>query len=370
MKRVLTRWFAALAVMTLIATAEEWQPSRPGYKYRFPHDHGQHPEHKIEWWYYTGNVQTASGRRFGYQLTFFRIGAVAKPVVASSWALRDVWMAHFAVSDLQTQKYHSADRLNRAGPGLAGASEFKVWNEDWSVMGDAGMTTLAAADRKMAVELKLGPGKPVVIHGHDGISQKGASQGNASHYYSLTRMPTTGTITMGNERFDVFGESWMDHEFGTTFLEKGTAGWDWFSAQLSDGSEFMLFQLRSEAGKQNDRGSGVARFNAGTFIAADGTVTALGSADFELVPGLVWRSPSGAGYPQRWLIRIPGHGIDLACSATMPNQEFRAEATPGLNYWEGAVDYQGTVKGQIVTGHGYLEMTGYSGQSMSVWFGE
>lgn len=356
--------------MTLIATAEEWQPARPGLQFRFPRDHGQHPEHKIEWWYYTGNVQTATGRRFGYQLTFFRIGAVARPVVASPWALRDVWMAHFAVSDLQTQRYHSADRLNRSGPGLAGATESKVWNEDWSVIADAEGMMLTAADREMAIELKLSQGKPVAIHGNGGLSQKGSSPGNASHYYSLTRMPTTGTITVGDERFAVTGESWMDHEFGTTFLEKGTSGWDWFSAQLSDGSELMLFQLRSKAGQQEANGAGEARHNAGTLIAPDGTVTALESADFELVPGSVWQSPSGAGYPQRWVIRVPGHGIDVACSAPMPNQEFRAEATPGLIYWEGAVDYEGTVKGKTVTGHGYLEMTGYSGQSMSVWFGE
>lgn len=353
-----------LALIPLRLFAQEWKPALPGYEFSFPRDHGQHPDQKIEWWYVTGNVETAEHLHFGYQLTFFRIGAVSKPASTSKWALRDVWMAHFAISDLNTQTYRNADRLNRSGPGIAGATETLVWNEDWSMSIEGDGMKLHAADRDISIDLELQLGKPAVIHGHDGISQKGASAGNASHYYSHTRMPTTGEMMVAGQTHKVTGSSWMDHEFGSSFLEKGTAGWDWFSAQLSDGSELMLFQLRSDADEAKVPQS------AGTLILADGKAVPLTAQDFSLKSSDLWKAESGALYPQRWQIEVPRHGISLESSAAMNDQEFRAKATPGLQYWEGAVEYQGTTNGKPVTGRGYLEMTGYSGQSMSVWFGE
>ena len=365
-RRSVSRTFVASALLVLLcpwgAGAQEWKPSLPGYTYAFPRDHGQHPQHKIEWWYFTGNVKSKGGDRFGYQLTFFRIGAVAEPAVKSPWALRDVWMAHLALTDVTGKKYYHADRLNRAGPGLAGATEKRVWNEDWQCLTlPNGKFALKAGDRDFSIELELDSGKPPVIHGADGISQKGVTAGNASHYYSLTRMPTRGNIRVGDRAFEITGETWMDHEFGTSFLEKGTVGWDWFSAQLSDGSELMLFQLRGDAKSDS---------SAGTLIRPDGSVVSLMAKDFKLSPGQVWKSPGGAAYPIQWQIEIPGRGITLKSSAVLPNQEFRAEATPGLGYWEGAVDYTGQSNGREITGQGYLEMTGYSGKAMSVWFGQ
>lgn len=352
--------------------AREWKPATPNYEYVFPRDHGSHPEYKIEWWYYTGNVHTSEGRRFGYQLTFFRIGAVPEVAAASSWALRDVWMAHFAVSDLAAKEYHHADRLNRAGPGLAGASTQRVWNEDWSCemtfpqgFPESGKFLLQASDASFGIKLSLESGKKPVIHGRDGISQKGATAGNASHYYSMTRMPAQGTVTLAGKDFAVTGDTWMDHEFGSSFLEKGQQGWDWFSAQLSDGSELMLFQLRQTVG-----GAETPNMSAGTLIKPDGSVLPLASTDFRLTPGATWPSPSqSARYPIDWTIEIPRQQLSLRCRAVIPSQEFASESTPGLNYWEGAVDYQGSVGKTPITGHGYLEMTGYGGQAMSVWFG-
>lgn len=363
-RAVLAATAACLAAVPALPAAEpDWQPAQPGYRYAFPRDHGQHPEQKIEWWYFTGNLATEQGRRFGYQLTFFRIGVVPKPETASPWALRDVWMAHLAVSDLDGGGYHPADRLNRDGPGLAGATPARVWNEDWSCEFRDGGCRLRAADRGVALTLELDAGKAPVIHGRDGISQKGATAGNASHYYSLPRMPTRGVVQVGGQSFQVRGESWMDHEFGTSFLEKGTRGWDWFSAQLGDGSELMLFQLRDEAGR-----AGAA--SAGTLVHPDGRVEALAAGDFSLTPGRPWTAPSGAKYPLAWRIRVPGRRIELECTTRLPNQEFQARSTPGLGYWEGAVEYRGTAAGRPVSGRGYLEMTGYAGRAMSVWFGE
>ena len=369
--RLMPRAAAGVAMFCMMASpalsADEWEPSRPGYQYEFPKDHGQHPQHKIEWWYYTGNLDAAGGERLGYQLTFFRIGAVKQPKVASAWALRDVWMAHFAVTDASGKRYFHADRLNRSGPGLAGAAAdtLKVWNEDWSAELDAeGAMRLKAADREMALELSLAPQSlPPVIHGREGISQKGATTGNASHYYSLTHLPTTGFITLNGKRMAVTGQSWMDHEFGTSFLEEGQQGWDWFSGQMADGSALMLFQLRHEAGPEKTRYSG-------TWISPKGEVTALEPGDFTLTPGETWTSPvTKAAYPLRWQLAIPKLGIKLECRAAMDAQELRANLTPGLHYWEGAVDFSGEQSGQAVTGRGYLEMTGYAGRAMSAWFG-
>lgn len=339
-----------------------WQPALSGYRFEFPRDHAQHPQHKIEWWYFTGNLDTREGRRFGYQLTFFRIGTVTQPAVQSPWALRDVWMAHLAVTDAQGRAYHHADRLNRAGPGLAGSTQERVWNEDWQCLFEPGGMRLRAAEGAFGLELELEKSKPPVFHGRDGISQKGPTPGNASHYYSFTRLPTRGTVTVDGARHEVTGLSWMDHEFGSSFLEKGTAGWDWFSAQLDDGSELMLFQLRGENG-------GTTTGSAGTFIHPDGSAEALAADELRLTPGQAWLSPAGARYPTGWSLEVPRLGLRLDSAAVLPQQEFQAAATPGLGYWEGAVDYRGTRAGKAVRGRGYLEMTGYSGRSMSLWFG-
>jgi predicted secreted hydrolase len=370
--RLMPRVAVAAGVLLMgmpVQAGEDWEPAKAGYEYAFPRDHGQHPEHKIEWWYYTGNLDGAGGERLGYQLTFFRIGAVKEPKVASVWALRDVWMAHFAITDATGKVYRHADRLNRAGPGLAGAAgeTLRVWNEDWSAVMEAdGAMVLKAGDaaKGMGLELRLGAqALPPVVHGRGGISQKGAEAGNASHYYSLTQLPTTGSVTLDGKLVEVSGLSWMDHEFGTSFLEAGQQGWDWFSGQFEDGGALMLFQLRHEAGPEKTR-------FAGTWVSPTGEVTVLEAGDFVLTPGEVWRSKeTTAAYPVRWGISIPKLGVELECRAVMEGQEMRADLTPGLHYWEGAVDFRGTRAGKAMVGRGYLEMTGYAGRAMSAWFG-
>ncbi len=244
-----------------------WKQAAAGYKFAFPRDHASHPDYKIEWWYYTGNVKAADGRRFGYQVTFFRVGIDHTPANPSRWAIRDLHMTHLAVSDASGQRYRYGEKLTRGGPGLAGAKtdQYYVWNDDWTAMLDQGddpgggrreRHLLQATSPQASINLTLGPGKPPVIHGRNGISQKGAQAGNASHYYSLTRMPTSGTIAVDGEQFTVTGESWMDHEFGTSFLEPEQRGWDWLSIQLSDGRELMLYQLRRADGSRDPRSSG------------------------------------------------------------------------------------------------------------------
>ncbi len=339
------------------AAQTQWREASPGYQIEFPRDHASHPEFKLEWWYYTGNLQTADGRRFGYQVTFFRVGIDAAPANRSRWAVRDLFMTHLAVSDLAGRRYRFDERLSRGGPGLAGADadRYRVWNEDWRVgLAADNAHLIRAVSDNAGVELVLDEGKPPAINGINGISQKGESAGNASHYYSLTRMPTRGAIVIDGERFEVTGESWMDHEFGTSFLEKEQQGWDWMSIQLADGRELMLYQLRRADGTRDPRSSG-------TLVDRQGRTTHLAAGDFTLTAtGQTFRAPSGALYPIRWSIQIPKAQLALEVTTPLENQELSTKGA-GIWYWEGVIDVKGTSGTAATTGRGYLEMTGYRG---------
>jgi predicted secreted hydrolase len=339
-----------------------WKQATAGYQFEFPRDHASHPDYKIEWWYYTGNVRTREGRRFGYQVTFFRVGIDHTPANPSRWAIRDLHMTHLAVSDAAGQRYRYAEKLSRGGPGLAGAetTRYHVWNDDWTAMLDAGggrreRHLLRAASAQASIDLMLDPGKPPAINGINGISQKGAQAGNASHYYSMTRMPTRGSISVDGERFEVEGDSWMDHEFGTSFLEPEQHGWDWFAIQLSDGRELMLYQLRRADGSRDPRSSG-------TLVDRSGKTTHLANADFTLTQGRAqFKSKNGAVYPIEWTVSVPSQRLDLKVTTPLTDQELSLERSTGIAYWEGMIDVSGTAAGAAATGHGYLEMTGYHG---------
>jgi predicted secreted hydrolase len=348
-----------------------WRLAERGRVLQFPADHASHPEYRIEWWYYTGNLAASDGRRFGYQLTFFRIGVDPEPRNPSRWTVRDLHMAHVAITDIGRRRHVHDERLSRAGIGWAGAAPdtYRVWNGDWEATLDNGRHRLRASVRAPqaasaahGLDLLLEEGKPPVLHGDAGFSQKGSSPGNASHYYSLTRMPTRGTLVVDGERIAVEGESWMDHEFGTSFLEPTQAGWDWFSIQLDDGSELMVFQLRGTGGHIDPASSG-------TIVRADGRSRALQPGGFALDPGRRWRSPARGGeYPVEWRVIVPGEQLDLRVRAAVDAQEIVGEAS-GISYWEGAIEVAGTSAGRPVTGRGYLEMTGYSGRAMGEFLG-
>ena len=350
---------ALVAATTLFVQAADWKQATAGYRFAFPRDHASHPDYKIEWWYYTGNLRMPDERRVGYQVTFFRVGVDQVPLNPSKWAVRDLFMTHLAVSipDIPDDGYKFQERLNRAGPGIAGAdaTTYRVWNEDWSASLDAsGRHVIRAMGKGMGVDLVLDPGKPPAINGVNGISQKGAQAGNASHYYSLTRMPTRGQIWYNGAVVDVTGESWMDHEFGTSFLEAEQQGWDWLSIQLDDQRELMLYQLRRSDGSRDPRSSG-------TLVDAAGRTTHLSAADFVMTPGHdVVKAPSGATYPVQWAVTVPAHQLVLNVTTPLATQELSTPGT-GISYWEGAIDIAGTSRGAPVKGHGYLEMTGYKG---------
>ena len=342
--------------------AQTWRQARPDYRLQFPRDHASHPEYRIEWWYYTGNLADSNSRRFGFQLTFFRVGVRDRPENPSRWAVRDLFMAHLALSDLETGRFHFAERLNRAGPGWAGASTkiYRVWNQSWEAgLGSDGRHRLRARDGDFGIDLELEPGRQPLLHGRAGLSQKGAQEGNASHYYSLTRMPARGRIRIDGQEFEVGGLGWMDHEFGTSFLEPEQIGWDWFALQLDNGQDLMLFQLRRSDGRLDPH-------SGGTLLEASGKSRALGGSDVTMEPVRTWQSPhSGARYPIQWRLSLPGQGLSLTVTAAQPDQELRTPRSTQVTYWEGAVVVNGTRGADPVTGRGYLEMTGYSGRPMS-----
>lgn len=358
--------------VTLIALAllASWQPSEdpaasaaqfrqalPGYAFSFPRDHFSHDDYRTEWWYYTGHLRAQGGDEYGYQVTFFRSGVAEAQANPSRWAAKNLYMAHFAISDIPRKSFHYFERVNRGGLGQAGASgrEFRVWIGDWQVSGDGTTQRLQAKEGEAAVDLTFASQKAPVIHGENGVSQKGAGRGQASHYYSMTRLNTEGTLTVRGKAMPVTGLSWMDHEFGSTQLSSDQVGWDWFSLQLDDGTEVMLYIIRKADGRPDP-------FSAGTWVGVDGRTVHLRQRDFSVEVLDRWQSPRDkALYPMKWRLNVPTLGLDVTVAPAFPDQELDTAKSTNVIYWEGAVSALGSVQGRPVKGQGYIEMTGYAG---------
>ncbi len=336
--------------------ASEFRQALPGYAFSFPRDHYAHDDFRTEWWYYTGHLRTAGGDEYGYQVTFFRSGLAGAQTSPSRWAAKNLYLAHFAVSDIPRKDFRYFERINRAALGQAGASqtEFRVWVGDWEVSGDGTRQRLKAKDGEFAVDLNLEALKPPVIHGANGVSQKGSGRGHASHYYSLTRVRTDGTLTVRGKTLAVTGLTWMDHEFGSTQLNSDQVGWDWFSLQFEDGTELMLYIVRKADGRPDV-------YSAGTWVAADTRPVRLKQPDFTVDVLDRWVSPRTQGaYPMKWRLRAPPIALDVTVSPTFPDQELDTTRSTQVIYWEGAVRAEGTVSGRPVIAKGYVEMTGYA----------
>ena len=360
--RVVLAALGGCALLAAIAAAGPdggYRLALPGYRYEFPRDHFDHPAFQTEWWYYTGNLRTRGGRALGFELTFFRQavnGVNAVNGSASPWDVHDVYLAHFAVSDLDGGRFLHDQRMNRAGPGLAGASlgERRVWNGNWQARWEGEAQRLQAIAAGFSIELTVRPMKPPVVHGVDGVSQKAEGPGRASHYVSFTRLATSGSIEIEGERHEVEGLSWMDHEFFTSQLSPGQAGWDWFSLQLDDDTELMLYRLRRADGTADP-------YSAGTFVDAAGRTRHLRASDFRLQPrGRTWASrDTKAVYPLEWSIEVAPLGLSLLLRTPLDSQEIASRHAAVPSYWEGAIRVSGTRAGTPVAGSGYLEMTGY-----------
>jgi Predicted secreted hydrolase len=342
------------------ASSFSYRFALPGRTLSFPADHYSHPDFKTEWWYYTGHLQAKSGQLFGYQVTFFRFGVrdrqtniKEKPPLFS-----ELYMAHFALSNISDRSFLFRERINRGIDDRAGAAidGFFVWNEDWSVKGEGNNHIISVNDRGTELRLKLKSLKPPVLHGQNGYSQKGEGEGHASYYYSLTRMQAEGELIIGGKREQVHGLSWMDHEFGSNQLGEDQLGWDWFSIQLENQSEIMLYLMRRKDGS-------IDRYSHGTLVYADGTTRQLALKDYRIDVLARWQSPkSAADYPIKWKVLVPAEQIELEISPHFAEQELITNRSTRVTYWEGAVQVKGMLRNKPIAGSGYVEMTGYAGK--------
>jgi predicted secreted hydrolase len=350
------------------STASEFAAALEPRRFEFPRDHGPHRDLRLEWWYLTGNLDDAAGERFGFELTFFRValapptavttptaGSPAAPSVAlaSAWRTREIYVAHFAVTDVARQRFRSAQKLSRAALGLAGAEgvPLHVWLDDWvlKATGDGARWELHAAQPGYSIDLVLEPQSAPMLNGTAGLSKKSDRPADATYYYSIPRLGVHGRLLRDGQTVEVSGLAWLDREWGSGGLGPSEVGWDWFGLQLADGSALMFYALRDRDGRRNAH-------SAGTWMAPDGSVRALTDADVGIAVDGEWRNDSGDRYPSGWRIRVPALTLDLSVRPVLADQEL--QTTP--RYWEGAVDVRGERAGASLAGRGYVELVGYA----------
>ena len=357
-----------------------WQQALPGWNYRFPEDHAMHQSFKTEWWYFTGNLQDESGKNFGYELTFFRQGVLSPGEreetngagqTPSRFVQNDFKFAHFAISDLSGGKFHFTQKISRGAFGEAGFGTTQqasnenggqnamplAWMESWSLQPQADgawkIAAKVAGETPMSIDLRVLPLKGPVIEGTDGVSQKAAGPGNASHYYSFTRLQTTGTLSLeaSGKAHHVHGDSWFDHEWASNQMVADQVGWDWFCFQFDNGTEMMLYAMRRRDGS-------VDPVSSGTWVEADGRKEHLQREDFRLKPLRSWKSgKTDATYPLGWQVSLPGRQMEFTITPRLDDQEL---VLPPLSYWEGAISVAGKQAGHEIRGLGYMELTGYA----------
>ena len=349
-----------------LMAADPWTHATTPWPWSFPRDHGAHPEFKTEWWYLTGNLDDKKGTPYGYELTFFRHGLQPKPTQPdSAWSIRDIYFAHLAITDVQSRRFIFSEKLSRGALGEAEISQkdMQVRISDWTLLRKSDSTLqMAASDPVTGIGLELSatPLKPLTLQGQKGLSRKSATPGNASHYYSFTRLQTSGQLTIAGKKIPVQGLSWFDHEFSTSALGEDQEGWDWFCLQFDSGDELMLYRMRNP-GNRTDPAS------SGTWIPAHGPSLPLKSSDFTILPLDEWKTASGATYPSGWKISIPSLQITGEVQPLLLDQELRLKRTSNIRYWEGACRFTGTRNGKPLSGRGYTELTGYAspiGQGM------
>lgn len=353
---------ASVAAMTFTVTcqrpAPEFAIAKPGYAFAFPRDHASHPAYQTEWWYYTGHLKDASGNSYGFQLTLFRHALKPPdPQHEDDGTSDQVLFGHAAITDETrgTFRYREVisrgSRIDNAG---ARTDIYRTWIDEWVVEGLGRFHHLQALTDSLSLNLIFEPRKAPVIHGQNGVSRKGESASNASHYYSITRASVEGVIMDEAGAKSVTGEAWLDREWSTSSLSPDQVGWDWFSMQLESGEEVMLYRMRRSDGSQDP-------YSSGTFIAMDGTGSHLKPGDFVISTDRTWKSSaSGAEYPASWTIEFPERDLTLRVLPTVADQELRTEESSRITYWEGSVRVEGTRSGRPVRGRGYVELTGYA----------
>jgi predicted secreted hydrolase len=330
------------------------------WSFAFPRDHGPHPQFRQEWWYVSGNLDAASGERLGFELTFFRFAlqpesGLAPEPAASAWRARQIYLAHFAITDVTAGRFRFAQKLSRAALGLAGAQTLplRVWIDDWSLeaatAGPAQELSLRAAQPGYVLELTLQAAAPPVLNGDAGLSRKSGEPSAATYYYSMPRLAVHGRLIREGHPLSVQGLAWLDREWGSGALSAQQVGWDWFALQLNDGSALMFYALR-------DRDDSRDQHSAGTWVEAAGGSRPLSNEEVRIDVTDHWSNAQGTRYPARWRIRVPTLGLEVSVRPVLADQELLT--TP--DYWEGAVDVSGTRAGRNIAGRGYVELVGYA----------
>lgn len=330
-------------------TADGFTIPQPGRQFTFPRDHGSHPEFRTEWWYITGHLDAKDGRRFGFQVTFFRQANRQR-----DGSVRQLHLAHTALLDAATGKFMHQERLNREGwDASSSTAGLDVRNSNWTLKQDANTQRLhlaATVHADALLTLELEPAKPLAIFGENGVSRKGVSPSAASHYLTFPRLKTSGSLKLGSETLEVSGEAWMDHEFSSSQLDEGQVGWDWAALQFYDGTEMMVYRMRRDDGS-TDAASRLV------LVEKDGPQRALKSDTFSWKELARWQSPrSGAKYPIE--VEIAFEDRKYRLRPLTKDQEQGGDIT-GLPYWEGACDVLDP-NGKIV-GRAFLELAGYAG---------
>jgi predicted secreted hydrolase len=309
-------------------------------------------------------VTAAGSKKYGFQLTFFRTRLLPpddekrRPSNPSPWRTDQIFFAHSALTDIAGGRFFHEERAARAAVGLAGVEEQRenttVFLGRWSARIGSLEHRLKASSPSFSLDLGCTPLKLPVLHGIRGYSLKGKHPESASCYYSFTRLEARGTLTVNGKAQPVQGTAWMDHEFSSAPLEEDLVGWDWFSIQLEDNIELMIYLLRR-------RGGGYSEASSGTFVNSSGEGVHLSQKDFNVEVLDSWKSTrSGATYPSRWRIRVSPLDLELAITPNLADQELVTTRSTQVTYWEGSVSVTGKAKGKLLQGIGYVEMTGYA----------
>jgi predicted secreted hydrolase len=352
MKFIMKRLLAACLIFVFCASASagEYQEVLPGHKLTFPGDFFYRKDYRVQWWYFTGHLFDEQGREFGYELTFFVVG-VQKREYRSKFGVDNIYISHFAVSDLKEKRFLFSDKADSGAFDFAGAqgNGLAVWVGSDRMEGTTNKMHIIASDGEKTIDLVLVPAKPVVLHGDNGYSRKSEeSPLAASYYFSYTNLKTEGRLKIGEREFRVHGKSWFDREISTRGLGKGEIGWDWFSIQLDDDREIMFYMIRKNDGSSSG-------YSSGTVVYRGGAYRHLSAADFKITVLEHFKSErSGARYPSRWEVVVPSESLTLKIAPLIRDQEFSGTASTGNYYWEGACSVEGSAKGRA-----YVEMTGY-----------
>ena len=317
---------------------------------RFPQDEAAHRD-LTEWWYYTGHFSAimpgGATHHYGFELVFFQALRSTFP---------PVYAAHFAISDITGGVFHFDQRRqtepDAALPNGTSSTGINVAINDWSIKGVNGLDHLAASMPGYTLRVDVQGLKPASLHNGNGIINFGI--GGFSYYYSRTRMALTGTLVDHGQSLNITGVAWMDHQWGN-FISLGGGGWDWFSMQLSNNTELMIYLLRDAVGNITSTYIGS--------ILSNGQEQLLPASALHVTVLDHWKSPiTGANYPSGWQLNInaPQLRASLTLQPELKNQELVVYQSTGNSYWEGAVSISGSSQGSKVSGEGYVELTGYA----------